>query len=296
MAVLCRAAGLPTRYVEGYSLNAAPGGSVVLTGENAHAWVEVYFNGVGWLAFDPTAAARDGQGASTPQGGTHRHEGGTPEGETNLWPDGQGDGPTPPPEHPESSPTPTDSLAPSTPSPRQTTAVSRRRRRRQAPSRRKTAHPPRRRLSRKARRPRMTAQTGVRNVCRYGCGLCWAYCCCWRSLPSPCSGCAHACARPTPLCWQHGQRRAREAGLILCRAMLTLLARTGQAPLGGEELPAFAHRACVGRSQTLTLRNSAGSWRFPAMPARRWRRRPGDGRARLPAHAQGCAAGRPLAL
>ena len=41
-------------------------------------------------------------------------------------------------------------------------------------------------------------------------------------------------------------KNTEEAGLILCRAMLTLLARTGQAPLGGEELSAFAHRVCVG--------------------------------------------------
>ena len=41
-------------------------------------------------------------------------------------------------------------------------------------------------------------------------------------------------------------RTTEEAGLILCRAMLTLLARTGQAPMGGEEIEAFAHRACVG--------------------------------------------------
>ena len=33
--------GLPARYVEGYSLHAAPGESVVLTGEDAHAWVKV---------------------------------------------------------------------------------------------------------------------------------------------------------------------------------------------------------------------------------------------------------------
>jgi len=31
----------------------------VLTGEDAHAWVEVYFSGLGWVEFDPTTAARE---------------------------------------------------------------------------------------------------------------------------------------------------------------------------------------------------------------------------------------------
>lgn len=56
MAVLCRISGLPARYVEGYS---APAGDHVLTGENAHAWVEVYLKGIGWTAFDPTARAQE---------------------------------------------------------------------------------------------------------------------------------------------------------------------------------------------------------------------------------------------
>ena len=54
MAVMGRIAGLPTRYVEGYRVEANPFGLTVVTGENAHAWVEVYFNGVGWVTFDPT--------------------------------------------------------------------------------------------------------------------------------------------------------------------------------------------------------------------------------------------------
>ena len=54
-----RAHGIPARYVEGYYLSAAdaansPDGTVTLTGQNAHAWVEVYFDGVGWLPTDVT--------------------------------------------------------------------------------------------------------------------------------------------------------------------------------------------------------------------------------------------------
>ena len=48
-----RAHGIPARYVEGYYLGASKiqdskNGEVSITGENAHAWVEVYFDGVGW--------------------------------------------------------------------------------------------------------------------------------------------------------------------------------------------------------------------------------------------------------
>jgi hypothetical protein len=52
-----RAAGYPARYVEGYHLNtteaenmSAENKSIVtLTGKNAHAWVEVYVAGAGWM-------------------------------------------------------------------------------------------------------------------------------------------------------------------------------------------------------------------------------------------------------
>ena len=55
MAVMCRMVGLPTRYVEGYLVRADESGVTTVTGESAHAWVEVYFRGAGWIAFDPTA-------------------------------------------------------------------------------------------------------------------------------------------------------------------------------------------------------------------------------------------------
>ncbi len=56
MTVMCRIAGVPARYVEGYYISPVNGEAVV-TGKNAHAWVEVYLNGIGWTAFDPTARA-----------------------------------------------------------------------------------------------------------------------------------------------------------------------------------------------------------------------------------------------
>lgn len=54
-----RARGIPARYVEGYYLSAAAAarsgpGAVSLSGRNAHAWAEVYFDGIGWLPVDAT--------------------------------------------------------------------------------------------------------------------------------------------------------------------------------------------------------------------------------------------------
>jgi len=52
-----RAAGYPARYVEGYHLSAddaiayerSGATSITLTTKNAHAWVEIYMDGIGWL-------------------------------------------------------------------------------------------------------------------------------------------------------------------------------------------------------------------------------------------------------
>lgn len=53
-----RAKGIPARYVEGYFLSESAAaddkGKTTLTGNDAHAWVEIYFDGVGWLPADVT--------------------------------------------------------------------------------------------------------------------------------------------------------------------------------------------------------------------------------------------------
>lgn len=57
MAVLLRCIGIPTRYVEGYVMPpSSENGVYKVTNEQAHAWVEVYFEGFGWIPFEPTAA------------------------------------------------------------------------------------------------------------------------------------------------------------------------------------------------------------------------------------------------
>ncbi|MEG2702003.1 MAG: transglutaminase-like domain-containing protein, partial [Clostridia bacterium] len=48
MTVLCRMADLPARYVEGFLAQPTGDGSAYVTGLDAHAWTEVYFEGFGW--------------------------------------------------------------------------------------------------------------------------------------------------------------------------------------------------------------------------------------------------------
>ncbi|SDJ14496.1 Transglutaminase-like enzyme, putative cysteine protease [Frankineae bacterium MT45] len=55
MAVMLRLAGVPSRVVVGYThAQADSGGNFQVTTSDAHAWVEAYFSGFGWTAFDPT--------------------------------------------------------------------------------------------------------------------------------------------------------------------------------------------------------------------------------------------------
>ena len=54
-AVLLRTQGIPARLVGGYALDPSAGG--VLRGKDAHAWIEVYYPGAGWVAYDPTAGS-----------------------------------------------------------------------------------------------------------------------------------------------------------------------------------------------------------------------------------------------
>ncbi len=60
MTVMCRIAGVPARYVEGYYVRMDGAESVILTGENAHAWTEVYIGGIGWVAFNPAGGSSFG--------------------------------------------------------------------------------------------------------------------------------------------------------------------------------------------------------------------------------------------
>lgn len=65
MAVMARAAGIPSRMAIGYTpgsptgnTSEGPGGTelreFVVDSRNAHSWPELYFEGVGWVQFEPT--------------------------------------------------------------------------------------------------------------------------------------------------------------------------------------------------------------------------------------------------
>ena len=54
-----RVYGIPARYVEGYFISEeeaalAADQTISVSGKNAHAWVEIYFDGIGWLPVDVT--------------------------------------------------------------------------------------------------------------------------------------------------------------------------------------------------------------------------------------------------
>ncbi|WDC84581.1 transglutaminase-like domain-containing protein [Caloramator sp. mosi_1] len=53
MAIMCRIVGIPTRYVEGFTVKVTEGENIVYN-KNAHAWVEVYTEELGWVTFDAT--------------------------------------------------------------------------------------------------------------------------------------------------------------------------------------------------------------------------------------------------
>jgi hypothetical protein len=58
MAILLRAANpsnpIPTRLVQGFLPSDIVGGQETVQNRQAHAWVEVFFPGYGWIPFDPT--------------------------------------------------------------------------------------------------------------------------------------------------------------------------------------------------------------------------------------------------
>jgi len=54
MVVMLRQAGVPARFVQGFMFTPDEEGTVY--GSQAHAWVEAYMSGLGWVRFEPTSA------------------------------------------------------------------------------------------------------------------------------------------------------------------------------------------------------------------------------------------------
>ena len=82
MALLLRFGGIPTRVATGFS----PGGFRKSQGEwvvrdrDAHSWVEAWFDGIGWVTFDPTPTATPARSLiaaiADPNSGSQRDAGG----------------------------------------------------------------------------------------------------------------------------------------------------------------------------------------------------------------------------
>ena len=54
MALMLRLLGIPARVAVGFTSGTRDGDAWVVTDHDAHAWVEVWFAGPGWIPFDPT--------------------------------------------------------------------------------------------------------------------------------------------------------------------------------------------------------------------------------------------------
>ncbi|MDR1157215.1 MAG: transglutaminase-like domain-containing protein [Oscillospiraceae bacterium] len=96
LAVMARSIGLPARYVEGFAPSSDKIGEYYYaTGKQAHAWVEIFFEGFGWIPFEPTASFSDSWDDASPEG-------------TGATPTPSPDTPSPSPSSPAApAPTPT---------------------------------------------------------------------------------------------------------------------------------------------------------------------------------------------
>jgi len=56
MTMIMRYLGFPARYCTGFVAKPNGGAPSVLRSKNLHAWCEVYFEGIGWVPFDPTSS------------------------------------------------------------------------------------------------------------------------------------------------------------------------------------------------------------------------------------------------
>ncbi|TMR97060.1 transglutaminaseTgpA domain-containing protein [Nonomuraea basaltis] len=64
MAVLARLVGIPSRVAIGYTGGTKIGDRWEVTTSDSHSWPELYFEGVGWLPFEPTPSGALGQGSA----------------------------------------------------------------------------------------------------------------------------------------------------------------------------------------------------------------------------------------
>ena len=60
MIMMARSAGIPARMAIGFLPGSATQGVWTVTAADAHAWPELYLDGIGWTRFEPTPAVRSG--------------------------------------------------------------------------------------------------------------------------------------------------------------------------------------------------------------------------------------------
>jgi transglutaminase-like putative cysteine protease len=66
MAVLARLLGIPSRVAYGFTQGTSLGDNDwLVTTHDAHAWPQLYFQGFGWLRFEPTPSGGNGQGSAS---------------------------------------------------------------------------------------------------------------------------------------------------------------------------------------------------------------------------------------
>ncbi|GAA0942394.1 DUF3488 and transglutaminase-like domain-containing protein [Nonomuraea longicatena] len=64
MALLARSLGIPARVAIGYTGGVKTGAQWTVSTSDSHSWPELYFEGAGWLAFEPTPSGLAGQGSA----------------------------------------------------------------------------------------------------------------------------------------------------------------------------------------------------------------------------------------
>lgn len=110
-AMLLRAQGIPTRYVNGYVLTLDSRGQGTVRDSDAHAWVEIYLDGYGWYPVEMTPGYTGGPTGAGLEGAVGESEADEPDAEApeELPPDAEE---LPEEFIPEDSATPEDSAAP----------------------------------------------------------------------------------------------------------------------------------------------------------------------------------------
>ncbi len=82
MAVMAETLGIPARVAVGFTSGAQQGdGSWLVTSHDMHAWPELYFNGLGWVGFEPTVSISDREEEADPESSADASPTGPPQQE-----------------------------------------------------------------------------------------------------------------------------------------------------------------------------------------------------------------------